>query len=66
LKNNSFDFILAIGDDTTDEDTFRELPSEAYTIKIGAISEIARYNLRSQTSTLPFLKRLDDDIIKKK
>jgi len=61
LKNNSFDFILAIGDDTTDEDTFRELPSEAYTIKIGAISEIARYNLRSQTSTLPFLKRLDDD-----
>jgi len=61
LKNQSFDFILAMGDDTTDEDTFRELPSEAYTIKIGAISEIARYNLRSQTGTLPFLKRLDED-----
>jgi len=63
LKNNSFDFILAMGDDTTDEDTFRELPGEAYTIKIGTISEIARYNLRSQTSTLPFLKRLDEDEI---
>jgi len=61
LKNHSFDFILAMGDDTTDEDTFRELPNEAYTIKIGAISEIARYNLRSQTGTLPFLKRLDED-----
>lgn len=61
LKNQSFDFILAMGDDTTDEDTFRELPGEAYTIKIGAISEIARYNLRSQTGTLPFLKRLDED-----
>jgi len=61
LKNQNFDFILAMGDDTTDEDTFRELPGEAYTIKIGAISEIARYNLRSQTGTLPFLKRLDED-----
>ena len=65
LKNQSFDFILAMGDDTTDEDTFRELPSEAYTIKIGAISEIARYNLRSQTGTLPFLKRLDEDEVGK-
>jgi trehalose 6-phosphate synthase/phosphatase len=65
LKNQSFDFILAMGDDTTDEDTFRELPGEAYTIKIGAISEIARYNLRSQTGTLPFLKRLDEDEVGK-
>jgi len=64
LKNNSFDFILAMGDDTTDEDTFRELPDDSYTIKIGTISEIARYNLRSQTSTLPFLKRLDEDEMK--
>lgn len=60
LKDDTFDFILAIGDDTTDEDTFRELPSDAYTIKIGTISEVARFNLRSQKSVLPFLKRLDD------
>jgi len=60
LKNDSFDFILAMGDDTTDEDTFRALPNDAYTIKIGSISEIARYNLRSQMSTIPFLKRLDE------
>jgi len=50
-----------MGDDTTDEDTFRELPNEAYTIKIGTISEIARYNLRNQTSVIPFLKRLDKE-----
>jgi len=61
LKNDTFDFILAMGDDTTDEDTFRELPNEAYTIKIGTISEIARYNLRNQTSVIPFLKRLDKE-----
>ncbi|MDP4238235.1 MAG: bifunctional alpha,alpha-trehalose-phosphate synthase (UDP-forming)/trehalose-phosphatase [Bacteroidota bacterium] len=61
LKTGSFDFILAMGDDTTDEDTFRELPNDAYTIKIGAISEIARYNLRNQTSAIPFLTRLDEE-----
>jgi len=60
LNHDNYDFILAIGDDTTDEDTFRELPADAYTIKIGAISEVARYNLQSQTETLPFLKRLDE------
>ncbi|MDD4971206.1 MAG: bifunctional alpha,alpha-trehalose-phosphate synthase (UDP-forming)/trehalose-phosphatase [Paludibacter sp.] len=63
LKNDNFDFILAMGDDTTDEDTFRELPNDAYTIKIGTISEIARYNLRNQTSTVPFLIRLDEEEI---
>ena len=60
LKHDKFDFILAMGDDTTDEDTFRELPVDSYTIKIGSISEVARYNLRSQKDTLPFLNRLDE------
>lgn len=64
LENDDFDFILAMGDDTTDEDTFRELPNDAYTIKIGTISEIARYNLRSQKSSLPFLKRLSEEPVK--
>ena len=59
LNQNKYDFILAMGDDTTDEDIFRELPADSYTIKIGSISEVARYNLLSQTETLPFLKRLD-------
>jgi len=59
LQQNDFDFILAMGDDTTDEDTFRELPASAYTIKIGNISEIARFNLRLQSAVLPFLKELD-------
>ncbi len=58
LKDKDYDFILAIGDDTTDDDTFRELPTTAYTIKIGNISEVARYNLRIQSRVLPFLKQL--------
>lgn len=58
LKKDHYDFILAMGDDTTDEDTFRELPPEAYTIKIGTISEVARYCLGSQPEAIPFLKQL--------
>lgn len=35
LKKGHYDFILAAGDDVTDEDIFRILPSSAYKIKIG-------------------------------
>jgi trehalose 6-phosphate synthase/phosphatase len=40
------DFILAIGDDRTDEDTFGAMPAEAYTIKVGrAPRSLARFSL---------------------
>ncbi|MDD2283971.1 MAG: bifunctional alpha,alpha-trehalose-phosphate synthase (UDP-forming)/trehalose-phosphatase [Paludibacter sp.] len=58
MKLDNYDFIMAIGDDTTDEDMFKALPETAYTIKIGKMSQVARYNLRSQSKTLPFLRRL--------
>lgn len=58
MKMDNYDFIMAIGDDTTDEDMFKALPETAYTIKIGKMSQVARYNLRSQSKTLPFLRRL--------
>lgn len=58
LLATRYDFILAMGDDTTDDDMFRALPPSAVTIKIGVISESARYNLAAQTDTLPFLQQL--------
>jgi trehalose-phosphatase len=58
LKKKSYDFILAMGDDITDEDMFFSLPDTAFTVKIGTFSEYARYNLLNQTETLPFLNRL--------
>lgn len=58
LQNSRYDFLLAIGDDTTDEDMFRAMPPEAITIKIGPLSANARYNLYAQSQTLPFLKGL--------
>lgn len=59
LEKQNYEFILAMGDDTTDEDTFRELPESAYTIKVGGHSEIARFNIRNQPGVLPFLKQLE-------
>ncbi|OIP83339.1 MAG: bifunctional alpha,alpha-trehalose-phosphate synthase (UDP-forming)/trehalose-phosphatase [Porphyromonadaceae bacterium CG2_30_38_12] len=58
LQQENYDFILAIGDDTTDEDTFRELPANAFTIKVGNFSQLARYNIRSQKGVLGFLTGL--------
>ena len=58
LKDKYYDFILAMGDDVTDEDMFNALPVGSYTIKIGTLSDSARFNLLNQTDTLPFLRRL--------
>lgn len=58
LNQRSYDFILAIGDDVTDEDMFRALPKEAVTIKVGYACDDARYNLLEQKDVLPFLNNL--------
>lgn len=58
LQNKKYNFILAMGDDTTDDDMFQALPIDAETIKIGHASESARYNLKSQSDALPFLQSL--------
>ena len=60
-----YDLILAIGDDTTDDDMFKAVPVTAVTVKIGTASESARYNLPVQTDTLPFLQRLTDKSVVK-
>ena len=40
LRNGTcYDFMLAIGDDVTDEDTFRMMPETAWTIRVGSATE---------------------------
>lgn len=60
LSNGKYDFVIAIGDDTTDEDMFAALPEDAITIKVGINTKVARYNLPKQSMTLEFLKDLID------
>src|SRR5690606_8886968 len=52
------DFILAIGDDYTDEDMFKALPQNAYTIKVGNHISVARYYLEDVNEVRELLKTL--------
>ncbi|MGI4763239.1 MAG: bifunctional alpha,alpha-trehalose-phosphate synthase (UDP-forming)/trehalose-phosphatase [Janthinobacterium lividum] len=53
------DFILALGDDRTDEDTFRAVPPEAYTVKVGTGSRsLARFNIASPVEVRQLLRKL--------
>lgn len=58
LKRNSYDFVLAIGDDWTDEDLFKVLPKGAYSIKIGFGATQARFFLDSPQACRRFLHDL--------
>ncbi len=52
-------FLLALGDNRTDEDTFRALPPEAYTVRVGsALHSAARFHLASPTDVHHLLRQL--------
>ncbi len=56
MINQHFDFILAAGDDKTDEILFKALPESAYSIKVGSIPSVAKYNLSEFSSLLKLLR----------
>jgi len=58
LKKTDWQFSLAIGDDHTDEDTFRAMPETAYTIKVGLNRTDARYKVRSVEEARAVLEAL--------
>lgn len=52
------DFIFAIGDDSTDEDMFYELPDSAVTVKVGNKQTLARYYVENQEEAIKLLQQL--------
>jgi trehalose 6-phosphate synthase/phosphatase len=58
MKNKHFDFILAAGDDKTDESLFKALYGSAHTIRIGLSPSLARYNAPDFSFLLKLLKVL--------
>ena len=60
LHENRYDFILSIGDDRTDEDTFQALPPDACTIKVGTAVSAARFYLKRQADVNGLLQQLAD------
>jgi trehalose 6-phosphate synthase/phosphatase len=59
LHKNEFDFMMALGDDHTDEDIFKALPSNALTIKVGNNISAARFYLRNYQEVRRLLKSLN-------
>ena len=56
----SDDFILAAGDEETDEDMFQVLPKTAYTFKIGDHKSIARYRMHEIEKFIHFLQLISE------
>ncbi|QMW01534.1 bifunctional alpha,alpha-trehalose-phosphate synthase (UDP-forming)/trehalose-phosphatase [Spirosoma foliorum] len=62
-EQKPYDFIISIGDDTTDEDMFRQLPNWAYTLKVGSGVSFARYRLARQQDVEALLQRMNDVLV---
>ncbi len=58
MKGEDYDFIMALGDDWTDEDTFKAMPKNAYTIRVGYAYTQADYNIQSPTEVRKLLSKL--------
>ncbi len=58
LQKFPHEFTLAIGDDWTDEDTFKVMPENSFTIKVGSTSSAANYNTPTYKEVRTFLKKL--------
>jgi trehalose 6-phosphate synthase/phosphatase len=58
LQQGQFEFILAIGDDWTDEDTFVAMPEDAITIRVGRSTSEAKYRIDSFNAVRDFFRKL--------
>jgi trehalose 6-phosphate synthase/phosphatase len=62
LEDEKYDFILSVGDDTTDEEMFAYLEHnpKASTVKVGQGSTFARYNLLNISEVASLLKIISE------
>lgn len=58
ILEDDYNFILAIGDDVTDEELFSAIPDDGISIKVGLTPSIARYHMAGQREVRLFLQRL--------
>jgi trehalose 6-phosphate synthase/phosphatase len=55
ISKENYDFILAIGDDRTDEDLFKIIPESGISIKVGSEPSKALYNIKDQAQIYEIL-----------
>jgi trehalose 6-phosphate synthase/phosphatase len=58
FSKGTFDFVMAIGDDSTDEDLFAVMPPEAVSIRVGIGRTQARSSLRTPKDVINLLGQL--------
>jgi trehalose 6-phosphate synthase/phosphatase len=59
VNQNDYDFVLAVGDDVTDEDMFGALTHKSHhTIKVGIAPSLARCNLINSNNVISLLGQL--------
>ncbi|MCK5774127.1 MAG: bifunctional alpha,alpha-trehalose-phosphate synthase (UDP-forming)/trehalose-phosphatase [Thermoplasmata archaeon] len=57
-EGRDWDFILAVGDDWTDEDMFEVLPEKGYSIRVGYTDSKARFNLRNVDEVRDLIQKI--------
>lgn len=60
IAEENYDFILAIGDHWTDEETFKALPPSAFSIRVGHKHTQARFNVNSHKEVKQLLHKLGE------
>jgi len=58
LGERGHEFILAIGDDSTDEDMFKAMPTSAVAIRVGITGTQAQFNIRNVAGVIDLLSSL--------
>jgi trehalose 6-phosphate synthase/phosphatase len=58
ISSAKYDFIMALGDDNTDEDLFKVIPRTGFTVKVGCNPTNARFNIRDQSQIYEILTLL--------
>src|SRR3546814_11471838 len=55
LEEDNYDFVMALGDDFTDEYTFRALPDDAVTLTVGNKMSVAKYSVPNYKEVIKLL-----------
>ncbi|MGC9150894.1 MAG: bifunctional alpha,alpha-trehalose-phosphate synthase (UDP-forming)/trehalose-phosphatase [Microbacter sp.] len=58
LQQRHYDFLLAAGDDRTDETMFRMILDKAYTIRIGASPSLAKFHITHVAGMIRLLRKM--------
>lgn len=61
LNKTTWDFVLCVGDDVTDETMFKVMPASAYSIKVGQLPTAARFSIPTQPEFVDMLRQLTSE-----